>query len=113
MKVWDWLKGHTEWVMGLACVGLGVWSFFHDDTVGGFVCIGIGVALVVVLKLLVNVTVTVQSFDKNRPLTYEQGEIDHLTRLGLEPVPVPGEYPIHNRSTCETCELIWRRERDS
>lgn len=106
MNAWNFVKGYTEYLYLAVCAGLAVWSFADGDAVGGWVCLGVGLVMVPPLRWLRNwkppqrpVPVPVR-----RELTWEQGEMEALRRVGTEPVPIPGE--VHDPGNCEFCVVI-------
>lgn len=103
-KFWD----HIEYVYAAVCGGLAAWSFADGDAAGGWVCLGIGVLLIPVMQWIRswNKDDEPVSAPERRALTWEQGEMEALRRVGSEPVPIPGEVKVHDPGNCQYCVVV-------
>lgn len=102
-KTWGWIKAHAEWVYALIILGLAGQAYATGDNIGGTVCVGIAVVLFGVLRWARRSEGTPPPVDFPA-LTYEQGEVELIKSLGVEPVPIPGEE--HDEASCTYCQFM-------
>lgn len=82
-------------------------SFADGDSAGGWVCVAVGVGVFGLIVLLDWSATRPSGGTPPPPLTFEQGEMEVMRRLGAEPVPIPGE--AHDALTCPICKQFQDR----
>lgn len=106
-KIWEFVKGRSEWVYLALILALAVDSALDGDWTGFWISFGIGIftfAAVLMLKdANTRVDVVIESGGTMPPRTYEEGELAVLAK-GYEPIETPYEDPVNEHAKdCYVC----------
>jgi hypothetical protein len=102
-KTWQFIKERPYWAYLGLMLGTAAWAFVNEDAAAGWTVLGMGF---IITAILWGLDAKVRDQPQDQPLTYEQAELSLIKRLGVEPVPIPGEAKPHDPEDCPLCRAI-------